>query len=368
MADSTNAEREGYTNSEHMVLRGITDVFNEANGRLIISTFASNISRIEQIIETSIRFKRKIIVFGRSMESNIEAAREFGYIRCPDEFLARPDELKTLPPSQITILCTGTQGEPMAVLSRIARGDHRFIHVIPGDTVVFSSSAIPGNTSSINALVNQLTRLGAEVITNSAFTNLHASGHASKQEMRLFQKLARPKYFMPVHGEYRMLKLHARIGVECGLAKDHTFVCENGDVLYLINHKVTRGGTVHADNIYIDGKSPVGISTSVIRDRSTLINEGMVGVFVVIDPNNNRLISTPVVESRGFISSNKKGLQKKAGEIIGIEVSRLLKSNKKVTYADIRTTVKNATQHFLYRESKRNPMIIPVILSYTQEA
>ena len=368
MADSTNAEREGYTNSEHMVLRGITDVFNEANGRLIISTFASNISRIEQIIETSIRFKRNIIVFGRSMESNIEAAREFGYIRCPDEFLARPDELKTLPPSQITILCTGTQGEPMAVLSRIARGDHRFIHVIPGDTVVFSSSAIPGNTSSINALVNQLTRLGAEVITNSAFTNLHASGHASKQEMRLFQKLARPKYFMPVHGEYRMLKLHARIGVECGLAKDHTFVCENGDVLYLINHKVTRGGTVHADNIYIDGKSPVGISTSVIRDRSTLINEGMVGVFVVIDPNNNRLISTPVVESRGFISSNKKGLQKKAGEIIGIEVSRLLKSNKKVTYADIRTTVKNATQHFLYRESKRNPMIIPVILSYTQEA
>ncbi len=368
MADSTNAEREGYTNSEHMVLRGITDVFNEANGRLIISTFASNISRIEQIIETSIRFKRKIIVFGRSMESNIEAAREFGYIRCPDEFLARPDELKTLPPSQITILCTGTQGEPMAVLSRIARGDHRFIHVIPGDTVVFSSSAIPGNTSSINALVNQLTRLGAEVITNSAFTNLHASGHASKQEMRLFQKLARPKYFMPVHGEYRMLKLHARIGVECGLAKDHTFVCENGDVLYLINHKVTRGGTVHADNIYIDGKSPVGISTSVIRDRSTLINEGMVGVFVVIDPNNNRLISTPVVESRGFISSNKKGLQKKAGEIIGIEVSRLLKSNKKVTYADIRIAVKNATQHFLYRESKRNPMIIPVILSYTPEA
>jgi ribonuclease J len=165
-----------------------------------------------------------------------------------------------------------------------------------------------------------------------------------------------------------MLKLHARIGVECGLAKDHTFVCENGDVLYLINHKVTRGGTVHADNIYIDGKSPVGISTSVIRDRSTLINEGMVGVFVVIDPNNNRLISTPVVESRGFISSNKKGLQKKAGEIIGIEVSRLLNSNKKITYAEIKNAVKSSTQHFLYRESKRNPMVIPVILSYNPEA
>lgn len=366
MADSTNAEREGYTNSEHTVLKGITDVFNDASGRLIISTFASNISRIEQIIETSIRFKRKIFVFGRSMESNIDAAREFGYIHCPNDYLARPDELKSLPPNQITILCTGTQGEPMAVLSRISRGDHKFIHIIPGDTVVFSSSAIPGNTSSINALINQLTRLGADVVTNSAFTNLHASGHASKQEMRLLQKLARPKYFMPVHGEYRMLKLHARIGVECGLNKDHTFVCENGDVLYLINHKVTRGGTVHADNIYIDGNSPIGLTTSIIKDRSTLINEGVVGVFVVIDPKNNKLVSTPIVESKGFISSNKKGLQKKASEIVAIEVSRLLNSNKKITFMDIKNTVKNATNHFLYRESHRNPMIVPVIVNYTE--
>lgn len=368
MADSTNAEKEGYTNSEHTVLRGITDVFNEANGRLIISTFASNISRIEQIIETSIRFKRKIFVFGRSMEANIDAAREFGYIHCPDEYLARPEDLKSLPPSQITILCTGTQGEPMAVLSRIARGDHRFIHIIPGDTIVFSSSAIPGNTSSINALINQLTRLGAEVITNSAFTNLHASGHASRQEMRLLQKLARPRYFMPVHGEYRMLKLHARIGVECGLPPDHTFVCENGDVLYLINHKVSRGGTVHADSIYIDGKSPVGISTSVIKDRSTLINEGMVSVFVVIDPKTNKLLAAPVVESKGFISSNKRGLQKKASEIIAIEVNKLLSCGKKITYMDIKNVIKNSASHFMYRESHRNPMVIPVILNYSKEA
>ncbi len=364
LADSTNAEREGYTNSEHIVLKGITDVFNEAHGRLIISTFASNISRIEQIIETSIRFKRKLIVFGRSMESNIEAAREYGYIRCPDEFLARPEDLKSLPPSQVTILCTGTQGEPMAVLSRIARGDHRFISVIPGDTVVFSSSAIPGNTSSINGLVNQLTRLGAEVITNSAFTNLHASGHASRQEMRLLQKMARPKYFIPVHGEYRMLKLHARIGVECGLAKDRTFVCENGDVLNLINHRVSRGGTVHADNIFIDGKSPVGIASSLIKERSTLINEGMVGVFLLIDPTTNQLLASPTVESKGFISANKKGLQTKAAEIVAIEVNRLLNSNHKVTYMEIKNTVKTCVGHFLYRESHRNPMVIPVIVNY----
>ncbi len=368
MADSTNAEREGYTNSEHTVLKGITDVFTEANGRLIISTFASNISRIEQIIETSIRFKRKIFVFGRSMESNIDAARDYGYIHCPNEYLARPEDLKSLPPDQITILCTGTQGEPMAVLSRIARGDHRYIHIIPGDTIVFSSSAIPGNTSSINALINQLTRLGADVITNSAFTNLHASGHASKQEMRLLQKLARPKYFMPVHGEYRMLKLHARIGVECGLSPDHTFVCENGDVLYLINHKVTRGGRVHADSIYIDGKSPIGLTTSVIKDRSTLINEGMVSVFLLLDPKSNKMMAAPIVESKGFISANKKGLQKKASEIIAIEVNKLLSSDRKVTYMEIKNAIKTSCNRFMYRESHRNPMIIPVILTCNSEA
>lgn len=368
MADSTNAEKEGYTKSERTVIRGIQDVFSEASGRLLISTFSSNISRIQQIIETSMKFRRKIIVFGRSMESNIEAAREFGYIKVPDEYLASPEDLKTLPPDQITILCTGTQGEPMAVLSRIARGDHRFIHVIPGDTIVFSSSVIPGNTSAINTLINQLSRLGASVVTNSVLYNLHASGHASRQEMRLLQKLARPHYFMPIHGEYRMLKLHARIGVECGLAKDHTFVCENGDVLTLVNHKVIRSNTtLPADSIYIDGKNPVGISNSVIKDRSTLINEGMVGVFLVINPKNNTLVSSPVVESKGFISANKKGLQKKASEIIGIEIMRMMSSNEKVTYADIKNAVRSVTSHFLYRESHRNPMVIPVILNYTPE-
>ncbi len=368
MADSTNAEKEGYTKSERTVIRGIQDVFSEAPGRLLISTFSSNISRIQQIIETSMKFRRKIIVFGRSMESNIEAAREFGYIKVPDEYLASPEDLKTLPPEQITILCTGTQGEPMAVLSRIARGDHRFIHVIPGDTIVFSSSVIPGNTASINRLINQLSRLGASVVTNSVLYNLHASGHASKQEMRLLQKLARPHYFMPVHGEYRMLKLHARIGVECGLPKDHTFVCENGDVLTLINHKVSRSTTtLPADSIYIDGKNPVGISNSVIKDRSTLINEGMVGVFLVIDQKHNTLVSAPVVESKGFISSNKKGLQKKASEIIGIEVMRVMASSQRVNYNELKNTVKSVASHFLYRESHRNPMVIPVIMNYNPE-
>ncbi|MCI1734592.1 MAG: ribonuclease J [Bacilli bacterium] len=364
MADSTNAEKEGYTPSERTVIQGINDVFSDASGRLLISTFSSNISRIEQIIETAMKYKRKIVVFGRSMESNIDAAREFGYIKVPDEYLADPEELKSLPPDQVCILCTGTQGEPMAVLSRIARGEHRFIHVLPGDTIVFSSSVIPGNTASINEVINQLTRLGASVITNSVLNNLHASGHASRQEMRLLQKLARPKYFMPIHGEYRMLKLHAGIACECGMSKDHTFVCENGDVLNLINHKVSRGSNVQADSIYIDGKTAVGLTTSVIKDRSTLINEGMVGVYLIIDPKANKLVYSPIVESEGFISSNKKALQKKTGEIVGIEINRMLSSGQKVNYNELKATVRNVVGHYLYRESHRNPMVIPVILSY----
>ena len=368
MADSTNAEKEGYTSSERTVIKGIADVFSEASGRLIISTFSSNISRIQQIIETAIRFKRKIVIFGRSMMSNVEAAREYGYIKVPDESLADPEDLKHLSPDQVCILCTGTQGEPMAVLARIARGDHRDIHVLPGDTIVFSSSVIPGNTASINRVINQLTRLGATVVTNSVLTNLHASGHASKQEMRLLQKLARPKYFMPIHGEYRMLKLHADIACECGMNKDHTFVCENGDVLILLNHQVISSGQVPADAIYIDGKSPVSISTSVLRDRSTLIAEGMVGVYLMIDPKASRLVSTPIVESKGFISANKRGLQKKASEVIGLEIQRLMNSGKKVTYADIKQTVRTITAHFLYREAHRTPMVIPVILTYSAES
>ncbi len=365
-ADSTNAEKEGYTRSEKTVIQGIEDVFSEAPGRLIISTFSSNICRIQQIIETSRKFRRKIVIFGRSMEANVDAAREFGYIKVPDEYLAGPDQLRTLPPNEVTILCTGNQGEPRAVLSRIARGEHRFIHVLPGDTVVFSSSVIPGNTAAINALINGLERLGAQVITNSVLNNLHASGHASKQERRLLQKLARPKYFRPIHGEYRRLKLHARIGVECGLRKDHTFVCNNGDVLMLVNHKVVKSDiTYPGENIYIDGNNPVGIINAVIKERTTLINEGRVSVFVVIDPKRNRLVSSPVVESKGFITSNKKSRQKKASEIIGIEVSRVRQGQNKPNYPEIKNAIRNVTSHFLYRESKRHPIIIPVVLNYS---
>ena len=368
LADSTNAEKEGYTPSERNVIQGINNVFSEASGRILISTFSSNISRIQQIIETALRYKRKIVVFGRSMESNIDAAREYGYIKVPDAFLCSADDLKTLSPSEVCILCTGTQGEPMSVLSRIAKGEHKTINIIPGDTVVFSSSVIPGNTQAVNIVVNQLTKLGASVITNSAFTNLHASGHASKQEMRLLQKLTRPTYFMPIHGEYRMLKLHGDIAKECGVNEDNIFICQNGDVLSLYNHKVSRFGQVQADSIYIDGKSTIGLSTNVMKERDTLTNEGVITIFALVDNIHGLLLSNPIVESRGFLTSNKKSLQIKLGEIVGIEINRLFESNEKVTFAEIKNTMRVTANHLIYRESHRNPLIIPVVLNKNMQA
>lgn len=363
MADSTNAEREGYTESEKHVIKAIDETFKTAQGRLIISTFASNIARISQIAASAIEHGRKICVMGRSMEGNLMIARELGFIKIPDSSIIGPENLKKLPASQICVICTGSQGEPMAALSRIAAGQHRFIRVEPGDTIVFSSNPIPGNTASVNKVVDDLCRAGANVLVNSPFFALHSSGHASKQELRLLQKLARPRYFMPMHGEYRMLVLNAQVGVECGLPEDHTFVMNNGDSLIMYNHECKMGTHIPCDALFVDGKSPVGVASSVIRDRNLLINEGVVGVFVTIDPKTNRLLFRPTIESRGMIASNKASLQHRAEEIVGLELENLLKGPQRVTYSAIKDTIRQSCSHFIFRETHRNPMIVPVVSS-----
>lgn len=285
LADSTNADKEGYTPSEKTVINSINDVFRHANGRLFISTFSSNLSRIQQIIDATLRFGRKICIFGRSMESNIQNARDFGYIKIPNTSIIQPEALKTTRNNEIVILCTGSQGEPMAALSRIANGEHRYIHIQYGDTVVFSSSPIPGNNASINHVVNQLVKCGADVLVNSAFYNLHASGHPCKQELRIIQKLVRPKYFMPIHGEFHMLKQHADVAVEVGMPRENTFVLANGDCLRLYAHTIKETSPVHADAIYIDGNNINGVSNSVIQYRKTMANCGLVSIIIGVDLN-----------------------------------------------------------------------------------
>lgn len=364
VADSTNAETEGYSLSEKKVIDAIQDVFQNAKGRLIVATFASNVHRIQQIIETSIQFRRKIMLFGRSMEKAVSIGREIGYIKCPDNYLISPEAAKTLRPDEILIFCTGTQGEPMAALSRIANGQHKQIKLMPGDTVVFSSSAIPGNTNSINKVVNQITRSGVTVLNNSILSSIHASGHGYSNELKIMLKFTRPKYFAPIHGEYRMLKLHTLIGQEVGIPEDHTFVLANGDVLALKDGVVSKSEKkVHTDDIYVDGNDITGLSTAVIKDRQILAKEGLVAVLVSIDPKNNRMISKPAILSRGFIFIKERtDLIIEAEKVVNQALEELL-SKEKASFASIKNTIRTTMTNFLYSKTRRNPMIIPVVMA-----
>lgn len=368
LSDSTNAEKEGFTPSEKSVIDSINEVFSKAPGRLIISTFSSNVSRIQQIVEAAVNHKRKLVIVGRSMESIITMARKYGYIHIPDSAILSSDNVKTIHSnSDICILCTGSQGEPMAALSRIANDDHPSIKVIPGDTIVFSSSAIPGNTASIDRVVNKLTRKGANVLTNSVLMNLHASGHPSKIELRLMLKLFKPKYFMPVHGEYRMLRIHAELAQSLGMAKDHTFVLANGDTLSLFKHVVRQGTRVHADDIYIDGKDISGLSTAVIKDRKDLSQDGMISVLVAIDSKNNCLVQRPQIISKGFLASSSKTelLFNASIDLLEKNLNDLFKS--KVTFNEIKNTIRNTISQAIFLATHRKPMIIPLIMNKIHE-
>lgn len=363
MADSTNAEMDGISLSERAVVKSIHEIFQTTPGRLFVSTFSSNIHRIQQIVEAAVEFKRKIVIFGRSMEKTVALGRQFGYIQCPDSsIIDNPESIKYIRPEELLVLSTGSQGEPMAALSRIAKGQHKHIRIFPGDTVVFSSSPIPGNAMSVNRVVNLLVRSGATVITNSVFTNLHASGHANRDEMKFMLALVKPKYLMPMHGEYRMLKIHADMGVQLGIPKENTFVLSNGDVLYVNNETVRTGRRIDTDDIYVDGNDSSGLSTAVIRDRKILASDGVVAVLVSMDSRNNSLLSTPALVTRGFMYfSEDNDFIKEAQKLLNQSLKDVLKG--KVTFSDIKNTVRNSLSSFIFTRTRRNPMIIPVIMN-----
>ena len=362
LADSTNAEVDGISLSERSVISAIREVFSTTYGRLIIATFASNIHRIQQIVETAVLFKRKICVFGRSMERAIDVSRKYGYIKCPDTSIILPDTLKNYRPEEILILCTGSQGEQLAALPRIANGTHKYVKIFPGDTIVLSSSAIPGNQQSIQKVVNQLYRLGANVVTNSILTNIHASGHASKEELKFMLSFLQPKYFMPVHGEYRMLKIHAELAQSLGIPKENTFVCSNGDTLLLNHGQVRLGRKVEVDEVYVDGKDSSGLSTAVIHDRRNLSSDGVVSALISMDSRTNTLLCTPRVVSRGFMHlAESEEFMKTAGLIIEKDLNELFKG--KVTFNGIKNTIRNSLAEYIYDKTQRTPMIIPVIMN-----
>ena len=364
LADSTNAEKEGWTPSEKNVLDSINEIFDKAPSRLIISTFSSNISRIQQIVDCTIKHNRKIVIVGRSMINTVDIALRFGYIKIPSAMIRDVDTMGDLKESETVILCTGSQGEPMAALSRIANGSFRGLRILPGDTVVFSSSPIPGNGASISKIVNQLTREGANVITNSVFADLHSSGHPSRQELRMNLKLYNPKYFMPAHGEYHMLKLHGDIAKSLGIPSENIFIMGNGDTLLLKDHKIVDGDRVTAEDVFIDGYDVNGVSTAVIRDRKILQDDGMVSVMLVIDSKQSKLMCDPKVTTVGFVSYGKyeDHLTRHASMYLQEALNELFHS-KKVTFNDIKNTVRSVVSKYFFRKTQRNPMIIPLVMN-----
>ncbi|MDY4646960.1 MAG: ribonuclease J [Aerococcus suis] len=362
LGDSTNAEIPEFTKSEKIVGESLRDIILGIEGRIIFASFASNIFRLSQAIDVAIKAGRKVAVFGRSMEAAIKNACELGYINVPENTFIDGKQINNYPAEEVMIMCTGSQGEPMAALSRIANGTHRQISIQPDDTVIFSSSPIPGNTTSVNRLINNLLEAGADVI-HGKVNNVHTSGHGGQQEMKLMLSLLKPKYFMPVHGEYRMLSIQAGLAHQVGIPKDNTFVMKNGDVLALTADSARRAGSFPANDVYVDGKGIGDIGNIVLRDRHNLSEDGLVIAVVTIDFDNNELLAGPDIVSRGFIYMRESGeLIQDAQKVIKTAVIGHLNSGNEASEKILRDKMQSALQPFLYKRTKRHPMIMPVVL------
>ena len=363
MSDSTNSSVPGWSISEGKVAQAINEQMAKTPGRMIVSTFASNTYRLAQILEAAVACNRKVAVFGRSMENVLDIGRRLGYINIPDSSFITGNELNTLPANRICIVCTGSQGEPMAALSRIANVTHRFIKILPGDTVLFSSNPIPGNAVSVGGVINQLTRVGANVITNSPLTSFHTTGHAPQEEQKLMLNLIKPKYFMPNHGEYKMLVQHSQTAMTTGIPKENCFVCANGDVLVLRNEEVFEAKErIQTDAIYVDGNDASGLSTSVIKDRRILAENGLVAVIVTIDSRYNKILCRPNIVSRGFVYIKESQTLLKEAELIVYDALKK-KMQQRTTFGELKNCIRSSLEPYLYKKTNRNPIVIPIILN-----
>ncbi|HEM3611197.1 TPA: ribonuclease J [Streptococcus suis] len=362
LSDSTNAEVPTFTNSEKVVGQSIMKLIEGIHGRIIFASFASNIFRLQQAADAAVKTGRKIAVFGRSMEKAIVNGIELGYIKVPKDTFIEPNEIKEYPASEIMILCTGSQGEPMAALSRIAHGTHRQVQLQPGDTVIFSSSPIPGNTTGVNKLINILIEAGVDVI-HGKINNIHTSGHGGQQEQKLMLRLIKPKYFMPVHGEYRMQKIHASLAVDTGVPNDNIFIMENGDVLALTKDSARLAGQFNAQDIYVDGNRIGEIGAAVLKDRRDLSEDGVVLAVATVDFNSKMILAGPDILSRGFIYMRESGELIRESQRVLFNAIRIAMRNKDANIQTVNGAIVNALRPFLYEKTEREPIIIPMILT-----
>ncbi len=361
LSDSTNSELTGHTLSEREVGKALTEIFKSAQQRIIVASFSSHIHRIQQVIDVSAHFGRKIAISGRSMRSNVSIAVDLGYLKMPDEMLVEIDEIEQYPPERIVVLCTGSQGEPLSALARMASHDHKFVQIEQEDAVIISARPVPGNEKSVSRTIDQLFKKGAKVYYQS-ISGVHVSGHAAREELKLMINLVAPKYFIPIHGEYRHLRHHADIAQEVGVPPENVFILENGGVIEFLNGKAKRAKSVEAGAILVDGLGVGDIGDIVLRDRQLLATDGVLIVVAGINVQNGELVSGPEIISRGFV------YVKEAGQLIEearSQVEQVLARTAKEQITDwsvLKSDVRDALSRFLYAKTKRRPMIMPIII------
>lgn len=361
MADSTNSERSGHTPSERTVGAAFDKAFHNARGRIIVATFSSNVHRIQQVIDTAVRYKRRVAVLGRSMVNVVNISLELGYIQAPEGTIIDIDEINNFRSEQLVIVTTGSQGEPMSALTRMAMSDHRKVSIVPGDTVIISATPIPGNEKMVSKTIDNLMRLGANVVYGRD-KGVHVSGHASQEELKLMHNLVRPKFFIPVHGEYHHLVQHAKLAQELGMPKDHIFLGENGQIFEFTRDKGAMAGKVTAGMVMVDGLGVGDVGNIVLRDRRQLSQDGILIVVVTMDKASNRVVSGPDIVSRGFVYVREsEALMDEARARVEQALERCEDENVK-EWAAIKSNVRDALGRYLFEKTRRRPMILPIIM------
>ena len=360
MTDSTNAERPGFTQSERTVGFTFDHIFAEhQNTRIIIATFASNVDRVQQIINSACKYGRKVVVEGRSMVSIIQVAQELGYLSVPEHTLIEIDQLKNYPPEKTVLITTGSQGESMAALSRMAADVHRKVTIMPGDTVIFSSNPIPGNEKSVSKVINELSEKGADVI----FQDAHVSGHACQEELKLIYSLVKPKYAVPVHGEFRHRKANAALAKNLGIPKENVFLIHSGDGLELNNEKAAVVDKVQTGEILVDGLGVGDVGNIVLRDRQHLAEDGILIVVLTLEKGSNQLLAGPDIVSRGFVYVREsEGLMEEARQILTDAVEDCLCHQRNADWSKIKLVIRDRMNEFIWKRTKRKPMILPIIM------